>query len=525
MLRRFTPTSSSSSLFFHLLTVSSSRFCSSASAAAAPTTTATTTVTAKKFDPVEFAKEQERRRQTEPRQAFWTPSGTTNIQAEIDHLEKQRAALLEQDKKRRQQEEDEQTSRRVWGRDTIELVENMQNVSDAAPVSKKVQQLQKNPKSQQQQESSSKTSAQQQGGILAQVAASRPLTSRLDSLYKNYSGREQKTQEAQDALLKARKEQLKWREIDYQLDQVRLDRDLLQWYHYIKRGKDYAIDCELERELRYFPEHVAKELRTNLKFLVGSSKLPKSGPSFPTIQKLTKLSSISSSSSSSTTKQKRKYEEDLILPSHFSCPTVVFISQLAHSSEKVEDIDRFYVPLVREAVSNLHNTSQNTNTNNSSSKQKTTSSSSASNDNNDNNSNNTGNDAERKTVQKCSPRDVPNIVTELTSDVKYLGKFDFMYLKSADFQSSIWMRKWLTKVHGARINTVLAPRTYTGVRLLRNFSSTLGLRNYGAQYVMLVDHTGKIRWLSTGPPTAEEAEWFVEHCRTLQKLQMVAKAK
>ena len=497
MLRRFSPSSallSSATLL---------RFCASS--------TSTATTAAKKFDPVEFAKEQERRRQTEPRKAFWTPSGATNIQAEIEHLEKQKAALLEKEKRKQEEESKQQQQRQVWGRDTIELVENMQNVSSQVPLSAKAQK----PKSKSTSSSSSQKSSAQ-GGILAQVAASRPLTSRLDSLYKNYSGKDQKTKEAQEELLKARKEQLKWREIDYQLDQVRLDRDLLQWYHYLKRGKDYAIDCELERELRYFPEHVAKELRTNLKFLVGSSRLIKTGPAFPTIQKLTKLSSIVSSSSSSTNKNKKKaQEEDLILPSHFNCPTVVFVSQLAHTSEKVEDIDRYYVPLVREAVTNPHN-NNNSNNNNSASSKK---------DNNNNTKTTETNTNESKIIQKCTQRDVPSIINDVVSDSKYQGKFEFMYLKTADFQSSIWMRKWLTKVHAARINPVLAPRTYTGVRLLRNFSSTLGLRNYGAQYVMLVDHSGKIRWLSTGPPTSEEVEWFTDHCRTLQKLHTVARAK
>ena len=279
MLRRtVTPTISPVACCLSLVHLQQLRFCASSSSASS---------SPKKFDPVEFAKEQERRRQTEPRKAFWTPSGSTNLQAEIEHLEKQKAALLEAEARKRQQEEEEKKNRQVWGRDTMELVENMQNVSASAPASKRVQQKMKQQSQSSSSSSSSKSAAQ--GGILAQVAASRPLTSRLDSLYKNYSGKEQKTKEAEEELLKARKEQLKWREIDYQLDQVRLDRDLLQWYHYLKRGKDYAIDCELERELRYFPEHVAKELRTNLKFLVGSSKLIKTGPAFPTMQKLTKL--------------------------------------------------------------------------------------------------------------------------------------------------------------------------------------------------------------------------------------------
>src|SRR3989338_8616589 len=109
-------------------------------------------------------------------------------------------------------------------------------------------------------------------GLAGGISGKNPLTQRLDSLYKTYSGKD-KSKDSKEAILARRREQLRWREIDYQLDQVRLERDLLQWINYIKLGTDYAVDCELERELRYFPEHVASELKRNLKFLVGSSKL------------------------------------------------------------------------------------------------------------------------------------------------------------------------------------------------------------------------------------------------------------
>lgn len=340
------------------------------------------------------------------------------------------------------------------------------------------------------------------------------------------------------AELAERKEKLRFRELDNELDRVRVGRDLFQWVNYLRKGESYAIDNELEREMRYFPEHVAAELKMNVKFLTGGSQLARPSTSFPTLAELTKMTSAA----------KREFDSDRVTEStHFAVPTVVFMSQFTHASLEAADIVPVYAQLLREALLGTGVYAANalpkapgapppaqasaaaspSPPGSSSSSPSTKSAATSLLDKIDSRL------SEAKALQLiedilvASPSGVSKKDVPANSNSSSAGSgsvVDVLFLKTVDFDSGLWTKNWLSRLHGARMLPALADRTFVGAHLVRKFAS-IGLRNYGAHYVFLVDHQGKIRWMSTALPTENEAKWFLEHIRTLVRASITAKAK
>jgi hypothetical protein len=458
------------------------------------------TATKPAFDAAAFAREQERRRASEARKAFWGNSARPASAASDAGSATSAAASEAAD-----------TGVPLWGRDSVELVERVRATEregmDKHRSGVGARSAAASPQSAPARDASAgaataSASAHASAGSESAAASAAPSTarSRIQALHSAYATRDgtagSKDEAAADSERAARRRaQLTFREVDYDLDRVRLGRDLLQWVTYARRGKDYAVDCELERELRYFPEQVAHELKVNAKFLVGAQRLPKSGPAFPTLSNLTRLSSLAAANSAGAgAGAARGFDSDTLSASAFTVPTLVIVSQLAHTSTGVEDIDRYYVPLLAQALATpLAGAAASA-----------------------------GRSPE---VKAATPRDVVSLIGEISgaADGGTKRRADVAFVKTIDFQSAIWTRRWLMRVMARRMDPAVASRFYCGVRALRGFAP-LGLRNYGAQYVLLVDHVGRVRWLSTGAPTEGEAAWFCDHVRALLKAHVVANA-
>ena len=435
------------------------------------------------FDPESFAREQERRRKHDVRKAFWSEpvaeaAPLSAVDGDGDATTQSAPAAASP----------------FWGRDAVELVERVsaaESSSGSGAYHSTAAASSSSP--------SSSAAASARAAVTAAAAKKKKASgsagaetsaagSRLQSMFKAYSSDKMGGDDDGAKEKQRRREQLRFREIDYDLDRVRLDRDFFQWFFYLRRGTDYAIDCELERELRYFPEHAGAELTKNLKFMTGASRLTKVGTPFPAIPKVTRLSSLLNAP--------RKYESDTLSTLAIRVPTVVFVSQLAHQMKDVEDIRPFYTPIMAECLAPALGVGA------------------------------AGVKASSKTSGAAAATSSAASAPPLTlGDIaeNHSDRLDFAHVQTADFQSSIWIRKWLSRVQATRVHPLVAERTYVGCRLLRHLAP-IGLRNFGAQYVILLDHTGKIRWLSTGPPTVEEAKWFAEHVRALMRAHAVSKS-
>lgn len=87
--------------------------------------------------------------------------------------------------------------------------------------------------------------------------------------------REAKARKKKEQLMSERREKLVFRDVAEGLDRVDFRKDTFLWYRYLKYGPDFAVDAELERLLRYYNEHAAMEIKgaDNGKLMRGPNHL------------------------------------------------------------------------------------------------------------------------------------------------------------------------------------------------------------------------------------------------------------
>lgn len=345
------------------------------------------------------------------------------------------------------------------------------------------------------------------------------------------SAREERQKKKEDKIEQERSKLLVFRDVGMDLDKPVLSRDIFLIFKYFLLGKEFAIDNELERMLRYFNEHAINELKIihNSKLMRGmesllpirhvdgrSSLAAGSGSSahggvpstllFPTVRcanaaqfcpnpsptlagDVTKLlfrtpcawsAFVQPRHAESVPAYHPKREEFFItMDAHsFQRPAVVIFSQLGQKFGAEADMSwrraayRTICPSVDvtlggEQQQQLNKTTLSFNTSSSSQKK-----------------------------------------TSLPIDV--------ISLRSSD----LYQYKWVQKLYVSRFisslsrmeesfgNHLLASTTFVGSGLLQPFFHSLGLRNYLSPYVFLVDAQGRVRWMSSGLPDAWETDIF-----------------
>lgn len=331
--------------------------------------------------------------------------------------------------------------------------------------------------------------------------------------------RENRAQKKAEKIKVERSKLLKFRDVGFDLDKPILSRDIFLIWKYFLLGKQFAIDNELERMLRYFNEHAINELKiihnsklmrgteTLLKTSIGSMNAFTSSPSckssysikFPTIicANVAQFCSNPSPTVSSFLAQKffssptffkrfverRKNENDaplkystkssslntVISSSTFVRPAVVILTQLGQKFGA--EADKAWRKLAYSSIcpgSNFF--------------------------------------AERKSSQPQSPL--------MDIDVISIRTFD---LYSYKWAQKLYISRFINSLNSEETmeNQLIASTTFVGTKVLHPFFDSFGLRNYLSPYVFLVDSHGNIRWISSGMPDNWETKKFPSLVREL----------
>lgn len=339
------------------------------------------------------------------------------------------------------------------------------------------------------------------------------------SSFPTYSAsREERQKKKSKEILTERSKLLVFRDVGMDLDKPILSRDVFLIWKYFKLGRQFAIDNELERMLRYFNEHAVNELKIihNSKLMRGPEKLYKVDATkrnlssldkkeyslkFPPV-KCANVAQFCPNPSSSlcdefsrslyrstsffkrfSERRSRDAEEarhfshtneslfTVIGSACFSRPAVVIYSQLGQKFGA--EADSAWRKLAYSTICPRINADCDNRTN--------------------------------SIAQNPMPIDV---VSLRSSDLYHYKWVQKLYISR--FVSS------LSKDENLQSHTI-ASTTFVGSKLLQPFFDPLGLRNYLSPYVFLVDGKGNIRWMSSGLPDSWEENLFPGLLKQLQQ--------
>eukprot|EP00760_Papus_ankaliazontas_P025222 PhM_4_TR2528/c0_g1_i1/m.34730 len=118
-----------------------------------------------------------------------------------------------------------------------------------------------------------------------------------------------------------------------------------------------------------------------------------------------------------------------------------------------------------------------------------------------------------------------HIVHLSTSTMEHVKKWDAPGLDVVVFYNAHstavhYMRNYLInhyRKNAAESLPVPIESCYHGEYLLRSLMPTLDIRNYFMNHVLLLDHSGKVRWISSWTPNEREQRILPKLCEDLQK--------
>lgn len=331
------------------------------------------------------------------------------------------------------------------------------------------------------------------------------------SSFPTYSAsREERQKKKADQILSERSKLLVFRDVGMDLDKPILSRDVFLIWKYFKLGRQFAIDNELERMLRYFNEHAVNELK-----IIHNSKLMR-GP-----EKLYKADPIKRRTSSSDKKDgylKFPIVKCANVAQFCPNPSASLCDDLSrYIFRSPSFFKRFLVRRSREAEEPCHFNHKN--------------------------------DSLFTTLGSGS-FSRPAVVIYSQLGQKFGAEADFMWRKLAYSSicprimetnisnsertnsvppmpidvvslrsSDLYTYKWVQRLYISRFVSSLskeenlqdhavAATTFVGSKLLQPFAERLGLRNYLSPHVFLVDGKGNIRWMSSGLPDSCEENMF-----------------
>ncbi|KEG09266.1 hypothetical protein DQ04_05511010 [Trypanosoma grayi] len=349
----------------------------------------------------------------------------------------------------------------------------------------------------------------------------------------------------EEKVLEERKRMLVFRDVGMDLDKPILSRDVFLVLKYFRYGIEFAVDNELERMLRYFNEHALNELKIiqNSKLMRGPASLSRKKinaghgvlpfqvtPSFPSFQAANmrqfcrytketeqKANDILKSTSFCTSFHRKNGDAmsrtdsitpffcesnstqmTMFSPSMFRRPAVIIYSQLGQKLGAQADLEwrhLAYTTLYPSLLQYLPETDI------------------------------------KGEGHVLSPSGQHRGGLRHRSGGTFQGvkghamPIDIISLRSMDVYKYRWVHKLYVRrfaqslfpsvassdcaTSDSQVNGVLtASSTFVGCKLLQPFYPVLGLRNYLSPHVMLVDHEGRIRWLSAGCPDDYEREHF-----------------
>ncbi|EKF28554.1 hypothetical protein MOQ_007692 [Trypanosoma cruzi marinkellei] len=365
---------------------------------------------------------------------------------------------------------------------------------------------------------------------------------------------------SEEKVLSERRRMLVFRDVGMDLDKPILSRDVFLVFKYFRYGIEFAVDNELERMLRYFNEHALNELKIiqSSKLMRGPAVLSRKrslsahgggpfqlSPAFPfmqaanmrqfcrytreTEQMAADLMRPSSpcaffcwqkEDTTANFAPKARYfsEQDLAQMTSFSSsifrrPAVVIYTQLGQKLGAQADLEwrrLAYKTIYPSLLKYL------------------------------------------PTADAKGEGHVQSICEQNTGGLRYRSKedsvtvrgqgmpFDVVSLRSMDVYKYRWVHRLYVRrfaqslvspsslehaANDAQVNGLItASTTFVGCKLLQPFYSVLGLRNYLSPHVMLIDHEGRIRWLTAGCPDDYEREHFPALLKQLEEEYYRAKS-
>lgn len=316
--------------------------------------------------------------------------------------------------------------------------------------------------------------------------------------------REERKKIKENQIHQERSKLLVFRDVGMDLDKPILSRDVFLILKYFRFGREFAIDNELERLLRYFNEHAINELKIidKSKLMRGTEALLRlptsnyqkfpcaasaaSSPTFPTVQCAnvaqfcpaptnTAINHISNCYSDKSVVNKFLKRGDAP-PEKYSRKSSSLFIELSRKSFR------------RPAVVIFSQLGQKF-----------------------------GGDADTQWRRLAYRTINPFFLEEgkSSSVVSSQLPIDVISLRSADMSNFQWVQKlYISRFIATLANNDsisglnLAMTTFVGTQLLQPFFESVGLRNYLSPYVFLVDRDGNIRWMSGGFPDAWEERLF-----------------
>ncbi|EAN88622.1 hypothetical protein, conserved [Trypanosoma cruzi] len=367
---------------------------------------------------------------------------------------------------------------------------------------------------------------------------------------------------SEEKVLSERRRMLVFRDVGMDLDKPILSRDVFLVFKYFRYGIEFAVDNELERMLRYFNEHALNELKIiqSSKLMRGPSVLSRKksvsahgggpfqlSPAFPFMQAANMCQFCSytreteqmvadlmrptspraffcraKEDATANFAPKARYfsEQDLAQMTSFSSstfrrPAVVIYTQLGQKLGAQADLEwrrlayKTICPYLLKCLptadakgeGHVHSTCEQ----------------------------NTGGLRYRSKEDSVTLR-------------RHSMPFDVVSLRSMDVYKYRWVHRLYVRrfaqslvpppfslehaATDAQVNGLItASTTFVGCKLLQPFYSVLGLRNYLSPHVMLIDHEGRIRWLTAGCPDDYESEHFPALLKQLEEEYHHAKSR
>ena len=339
----------------------------------------------------------------------------------------------------------------------------------------------------------------------------------------------------QEKILKEREEMIVFRDIGTDVDRVILKRDSVQLLKFFYLGKEYAIDVQLERSLRYFKEHAVAELYTSygMKLYQGLDRVstPAGSVLFPTVtvgkcsQYFTKPEASEATRTDlylkpSGVKYDRGDEKTTISPMFFKLqPSIVVIGPIGTSATyEIESMWRdMYVDFI--VGGGKPGSSAPASAGPAAADKKATADSAEVSDKGQPSA-----VKQEPAPTKITSEDVQRIAQKskeyslmatIETPIPRLLPSDLSRKPSVDFVTIRDIEAPFRFIHHQVVHRTcrrfpypLLERTFVGHGVLKSFFQyVLPLRNPRVTYVFLVDHRGRIRWTTTGPPNAEERKW------------------
>jgi hypothetical protein len=347
-------------------------------------------------------------------------------------------------------------------------------------------------------------------------------------------------QRRREKILKEREEMLRFRDIGLDVDRVILKRDTVQLLKLVYLGKEYAVDVELERMLRYFKEHQVVEVKNSygMKIYCGFDRLSSSaGAVLVPPMAVSKASQFFAPPEPGTVFNPEKVLQGSgvkygsaasvvtnVSPMFFKQPTILLIGPVGTTAtHEIEVMWReIYVDMVlgtkaqTPAAPPLPASAP------------------------------AAKQAPKRTLKPppgielaekadanpqdsaatiISEEDVVRAAAAHTSDYQLLASqqkvpiprllpsdlprkpsVDFISIREIETPYKFAFNQVVNRTC-RRFPFQLLEKTYIGHSVMSAFfESALPLRNPRVTYVMLVDHHGRIRWTTSGPPNKEEAK-------------------